>query len=761
MMKFIICIILFLQVPTVIAQTIKVVSQKNNLPLQFVLITSTNPETSALTDVKGETQFAPFEKSSSLLFRLTGFENVSLTIDSLRKLNFNVSMKEKNYTLGEVVVLGHNPNTQTINTVGKIDLLGFSSLRRSNDMFLDRTLNLVPGVKMELKSTTSQSRILIRGIGGKSSFGIRDVKVYYDGIPITDADGTTNLDDIDFTSLGKVEVIKGSSAGIYGSSIGGTINLFTKRARFQEKDLNEIVTLGSYGLLRSTFNFRAGTEKVNFFTNYSYQNYDGYRDHSHSLKQLVTFGGDFFVSEAQTLSFLVNYGYINDEYPGDVDSVDFTNNPETANPEYVNKNIGLDGKSFLLGVTNIYEITKTFENTTSVFLGNSFDVLPIESYYRKLNTNKAGARTLFSYDMNFDEASAAISFGGEIIRNFNIDKQYFISAQGEAGDIISDNELDVSQINLFLQGFVNFTSLTSLTISSGMSWSIYNVTDNLKFNDVDHSFSRTMGVYFTPGFLLRQTLSSEINFYAEVSTGFSAPTIPEISLPDGTVNSELNPEKSINYEIGSEVDLLESKIQLEISLFYLNLYNTFIPQTEQNGFTRYVNAGKSTNRGAELSISYKILEDREGLISLLRPFITYSYNNFKYEDYVLSGVDYSGLNVPGNSPGIFNAGLDINSSTGLYFYFTYNFTGPRYLNDSNKASIEAYSIIDAKIGFRKRLANVFTLQVYAGINNPTNEHYSPVVTVNQKALSSRGLPLYYNPGMLSNYYGALNLEYHF
>ncbi len=761
-MKIIFILIICASALTVLnAQTIVVVDRNENFPLNYVVITGNNSGESALTNSKGEAPFSPFKNSSSLTFQLTGYEKFTISADSLKTSGFKVGLTQKSYTLGEVLVLGRNPNTEVSKTIGKVDVLGFNYIRRTNDMYLDRIINLVPGVKMETRSSTSQSHILIRGIGGKSRFGIRDVKVYYDGIPLTDADGTTSIDNIDFTSLGKIEIIKGSSSGIYGSPVGGTVNLFTKRAHYQEKDLNEIITAGSDGLLRSTLNFRAGTNKLNFFTNYSYQNYDGYREHSHSKKQLFTFGGDFFVSESQTLSFLADYAYINDEFPGELDSVDFADNPQMANQAYIDKNIGLHSKSFLLGVTNIYKITDSFENTTSVLMGHTFNESPIEPFYNRNDMDKQGARTMFSYNSSLGDYKTTFAFGGEFIRNFNVERHYAISSTGVPGSITSDRELDLKHLNLFLQGTIFPGSSTAVTASTGLSQAEYDVRDNMKTDSIDFSLTRKLGAFFSPGILLKQNLSDKISVYAQVNSGFSAPTVSEISLSNGSVNKDLNPERSLNYEVGSDGDLFEDQLHYEVSLFYLNLYDSFIPQTDQDGFTRFVNAGKSTNKGAEVLLSYKLLENRAAFISLIRPFVTYSYNDFVFKDYKLGGTDYSGNEVPGLPHSLFNAGLDITSSTGLYLYLTYDYTGERPLTDNNSVYTDAYSVLDAKIGFRRRLADVFTLQVYAGLNNPTGENYSPIVAVNQRSKSGRGLPVYFNPAPKENYYGAINFEYHF
>ncbi len=756
-------LILFCFILTVnsFSQNLKVIDNNTSKPLQFVTITSQNSNASAVTNPKGEAPFSPFKNADTLIFQLTGYQKIIRTVDEIKKDNYLIKMSEKVYTLGEVLVQGRNPSNATPNLVGTIDLIKFREFFRSNDMYLTKTLDLVPGVRMQVRSTTSQSNILIRGIGGKSRFNERDVKIYYDGIPLTDADGTTSLNEIDFTSLGKIEVIKGSSGGLYGSSIGGVINLFSKRAHFQEKDFNQIVLAGSYGLLTSTTNFRSGTENSNYFANYSYQFLNGYRDHSVSNKKIATFGGDFFVSDAQTISLFINYAHVNDQFPGEIDSVDFYKNPTKANQAYIDKKIGSKSNGLLVGVSNIYKITSNFENTSSIFTGQDFIEAPIEPFYARNENTKMGLRSVFSYKPEISGIPVSLAFGGEMIRNFNLERHYNISPSGVQGAINADNEYDLRQYNLFAQGVADFTPMTNLIVSSGFSWSHYDFKDNFNLDAIDHSGLRNFKLTISPGVSIHQKLDENNSVYAQVNTGFSPPTVSEISNRDGSVNFNLKPETSITYEAGSYGSFFNDDLEYQLSLFYLKLNNSFIPQTLQNGFTEYVNAGSSDNKGIEAELSYKLISNNNNFVNQVRPFVNFSYNNFKYDNYVSGGVDYSGNYVPGIAPTLLNAGLDITTTYGFYFYATYNFVGKRYLNDNNVASDKAYSLLGAKFGFRRRIEHSYTLQFYVGVDNLTDTRYSPTLAVNQKSLSERGLPVYYNPAPGRNFYGAFNFEWHF
>ena len=762
MKKIVLLLIILFCVKLITAQTLTIVDKKTDKPIQLVVVHSEFPNVSAMTSSKGEVNLNLFKGADTLSFVLTGYEKQVLSMNQIKKMNYRVAMTGKSYTLSEVLVLGRNPNKEMPKTIGKVNILGYSDLRRNNDIFLDKTLNTIAGVRMDVRSTTSQSHILVRGIGGKSRFSIRDIKLYYDGIPITDADGTTSLTDIDFTSLGKVEVIKGSSAGLYGSSIGGVINLFSKRARYQEKDFNQYVTFGSFGMLTTTTNFRAGTDKVNFYANYSYQNLNGFRDHSHSKKEFVTFGGDFFVSDVQTLSLLINYAHVNDEFPGEIDSVDFANNPEKSNPAYPLKHIGINSKSFLIGVSQIYKISPNFENTSSVFMGQVQSENPIEPFFNRRSTSKVGARSVFSFNTYLGSAKSSFAFGGEVIRNFNVEKHYgfkpFFSDNIDA--INSDKEYDLKQFNLFVQSIINFDEMTTLTLSSGMSWSNYFVKDNLRAGGIDQTNEMKLGAYFTPGVSLTHEITKDISVYAQVSTGFSPPTVSELSLSNGSVNTTLNPEKSINYEIGSNGDLADNRFHYELSLFYLKIKDSFISQTV-NGVNEYVNAGSSDNKGLEAMLSYKLIDQQDNFINLVRPFVTYSYNDFKFDDFKTAAADFSGNDFTGLAHHLFNAGLDITTTPGFYFYATYNYVGKRPLVDDNSKYDDAYGVLDMKLGIRRRIQKEFTLQFYVGVNNLTDERYSPTIAINQRDKSSRNLPVYYNPAPGKNYYAAANFEYHF
>ncbi len=107
-------------------------------------------------------------------------------------------------------------------------------------------LNTVPGVRMEERSPGSY-RLSIRGSLLRSPFGVRDVKVYYDEIPLTDAGGNTYLNAIDVNSVQGIEVLKGPDGSLFGANSGGVV-LVNPFGRNTDSYVSAGLSAGSYGL---------------------------------------------------------------------------------------------------------------------------------------------------------------------------------------------------------------------------------------------------------------------------------------------------------------------------------------------------------------------------------------------------------------------------------------------------------------------------------------------------------------------------------
>ncbi len=97
------------------------------------------------------------------------------------------AQKELSDTLAlkEVVVKAYEQNRSLINVAAPVSVTTHAQLNRFGNMSILPALNITPGVSMEERSPGSY-RLNIRGSSLRSPFGVRDIKIYLNDIPLTD-----------------------------------------------------------------------------------------------------------------------------------------------------------------------------------------------------------------------------------------------------------------------------------------------------------------------------------------------------------------------------------------------------------------------------------------------------------------------------------------------------------------------------------------------------------------------------------------------
>ena len=155
-------------------------------------------------------------------------------------------------------------------TPASIGIINSQQLQQHGDESLLPALNTIPGVRMEERSPGSY-RLSIRGSLLRSPFGVRNVKVYVDDFPLTDAGGNTYLNLLDAKSIERVEILKGPDGSLFGANSGGVVLLNTKG---QQSDTSEIafgLAGGSYGLLHENASLKLTSDRSQFSFNQAWQ----------------------------------------------------------------------------------------------------------------------------------------------------------------------------------------------------------------------------------------------------------------------------------------------------------------------------------------------------------------------------------------------------------------------------------------------------------------------------------------------------------
>ncbi|MCX2485613.1 TonB-dependent receptor domain-containing protein [Pedobacter sp. MR2016-24] len=724
-------------------------------------IKTIDDQTLTVSDKKGYFELPANDTSQELKIVLIGFKT---QVISYKKQNglLNIQLDADEANLNEVRVTGFAGNRTKKETAGSIALITGKDINRGSGVSFQAALNAVPGVRMD-QSTLSEARISIRGNGVRSSFGIRNIKIYLNDIPVTEADGTTRIEALDVNSIGRAEVIKGPASSIYGAGTGGVINFQLQRSPYQEQSLEAVGLAGSYGLHKLAMTYRNGGDKINSYVSYGWQEYDGYRDRSNDSRRFLSGNFQLFPDKKRIITLLLNRTTQNSQIPGALTADQVAVNPEQANASNLDKQAGRYQTWTRIGLGQQYQINDQFSNSTSVFT-YSYDLNhPLPYAYLRNFYQSYGGRSRFSYNPGFSVLPTQFIIGGEFNEGLTKGTQY-VNNKGAEGAIIANIDYRNTLYSLFYQSETKLDDKTLLTF--GISY------NSLKYDVSNYILPAQSGIkrfkpQATPRVAISHNFAEALTLHASVSSGFSPPSSSEVKNVDGSINPLLQAEKGINYEINAKGNVPGSRLSYDLAVFKMDMKGELIGQSVQQGITIYNNAGKTTHDGAELAVSWQILrpEDNNQVLSL-RPFVALTYSDFKFKDYKILNANnevtanFDGNELTGVSPWVFNGGIDFETQYGIYIYMNYYFNDKMPLNDGNTAYNPSYQLLNSKLGYKKRLGKSFELNIYGGIDNIFNEAYSSIVSLNAVGFAG-AQPAYFNPSPKRNGYAGFGFKYLF
>jgi iron complex outermembrane receptor protein len=732
-----------------------------------VVISHTN--TATITDTQGLFTLQSASNFDSITVTFLGYASRTIAVTD-KSQSITVLLEVSSNSLNNVEILG-------IKQAQSVTTLNEGELNRASGLNLQDALNTVPGVTMSSRSPWGGQHIIIRGYypstdNGRSNsenFNGLGYQLYINNIPVTDASGTTVLDDIDMATLGKVEILKGPSP-LFGSYIAGAVNLYTPRPVTNQTSIQQQVIGGSNGLFRSNTTIQTATENSDFWINYGHQNYDGFRPHDNSNKDYLSLASNHYTGSKNMVSTYFSYSHSYEELAGELDSADFYGRKAISDSNYVGNNSHVDIESFRGGVTNKHQFCHNFSNTTTVFgSGNSLNQYFAHGFTLS-SSMSFGGRTAFNYETrNTDKANVEGTVGasfqksnqnsqGDFILPFIAQPPPGFSAY-TPGMIPSDVRNYAMNYNFFTQWSLKLPSRLTITAGANLIFSEFGTknlltpTGNTYIGNPGFIPSTTNAIYldyptytkafspvFAPSISVIKVLNRNISVYGNISEGFAPPVLGQMTNSTGQVDVDLKPEKALQYELGTKGTVgTNGKLSYQFALYDLDITDRLVAVTS-NKVTSYTNAGEERNMGAELFLRYNLIDNRDAAITVVRPWMSYTYSNYTYADFKIHGTtksgadtitaDYSGKKVAAVAPNALNLGVDIDTKAGLYFSGTFRYVDKVPVTFDNVNYMNAYSLLGAKIGFKKTFGKV-AINIFGGADNLLGSTYYSFIFVGQ------------------------------
>ncbi len=635
-----------------------------------------------------------------------------------------IQAQDSTTVLPEVQVKAFEKKRSLLSSPDALARVDSGFLKISNGLSFSPVLNAVAGVRLEERSLGSY-RVAIRGSALRSPFGVRNVKIYWNEIPLTDAGNNTYFQLFEPALFHEIIISKGPAGGMYGAGTGGVMLLYSPvYQQFSQVAHEELYnSLGGY---KQTWDVRLKQGQATHRIFASYWNQEGYRVQSDLHKRFVSYAYARSFKTTGSLNFMAYYGHLNYQTPGGLTLAQYLTNPTQARPKAgtiqgaVEQQATFDIKSFFsaLSIGNQWHenISWSWANALQI---NRIENPSIRNYEIRKEPNFS-SRGVIHYKNKSNEMYSA-DVGYEFLTG-QFDSQTFANNLGEKGNLQLEQNTSVRQLTVFLQHDFAFKNDWNITLSGSLNrmWTQLNANETI----------------FSPRLALSKKIKNNHSLVAKIAQGFSPPSIGEIRPSSGDINPTLKAEKGWNYEL-SYRGKSTFGLSYNLTLYQFDLAETIALRRTADGADYFVNVGRTLQKGLELELNYQYK-------ALFTVHTATSWQNYRFKDYTSVTNNYSGNFLTGTSPFIQSVYANVSITKKLVLIPQFIFTDKIYLNDANTDILPASRLWNTKVqyGFSvKKLQG----HLWASVDNIGNERYSAGPDLNAVGLR------YYNAAAGRNF----------
>lgn len=656
--------------------------------------------------------------------------------------------------LNDVVVKAYEQNRKLTDVGAPISIVSKASLNRFSNLSILPALNTNPGVRMEERSPGSY-RLNIRGSSLRSPFGVRDIKIYWNEIPLTDPGGNTYLNELGYYNFQSLEIIKGTAGSLYGAGIGGAV-LINSMPAVWEKGISVDYTGGSFNTNSTSATVRAGDGDHRNIFSYAHQTSDGYRQQTQMRRDVGSWETQIRTSNKQTVHAYMLYSDLYYQTPGGLTLTEYNKNAQMARPATgtqpgaVQAQAAIFQKNFTTGISSTWHWGDHWQNTTAVYGAYTDFTNPGIRVYEYRQEPHFGGRTVFQYKRDVGIGSLQLNAGAEAQKGFFETRDY-ANKSGVQDVLQTDDRLNNWTYMGFVQADLKFDHGWTLTAGASYNVNALDITRVSVIPPVKHDIR--FDNKLAPRIALLKKLTPEISVYASASRGFSTPTVQELEKSNGVVGPPLQPENGIDYELGTRGSLLHGRLFFDVDGFFFHIRNAIVQRIDSFGVSYSINAGGTNQHGLETFVSYHLIDNPAGFVTGLQLFVSDTWHDFHYSSFIQDTSNFTGHRLPSVPPQLVVTGLDVLLHLGVYANITYTYSEHVALNDANTAWAGSYNLMGGRLGFRHIFSGgKLKLDAYTGIDNAFNVRYSLGDDFN--AAAGR----YYNAAAGRNYFAGLSLN---
>ncbi|GKK94601.1 TonB-dependent receptor PqqU [Klebsiella pneumoniae] len=636
---------------------------------------------------------------------------------------------------------------------------------------LSESLGAVPGLQVQNRQNYAQDlQLSIRGFGSRSTYGVRGLRIYVDGIPATMPDGQGQTSNIDIGSVDTIEVLRGPFSALYGNSSGGVINV-TSQTGTQPPTVEASSYYGSFGTwhygMKATGAVGDGshagdvdyTVSTNRFTTH------GYRDHSGARKNLANARLGVRINDVSKLTLLLNSVDIKANDAGGLTADEWRDNPRQS-PRGDQYNTRKNTRQTQAGLRYERQLSAQDDLSVMMYAGER-ETTQFQSIPRAPQLKPSHAGGVIDLTRHYQGIDTRLTHRGELLVPVTLTagldyenmserrKGYenFVMVNGapqygEQGALRRNERNLMWNIDPYLQTQWQLTD--KLSLDAGVRYSSvwfdsndYYITPGNGDDSGDASYHKWL-----PAGSLKYALTDAWNVYLSAGRGFETPTINELSYRSDNqsgLNFGLKPSTNDTVEIGSKTRIGNGLFTA--ALFQTNTDNEIVVDSSSGGRTSYKNAGKTRRQGMELGLDQQFGES-------WRLKAAWTWLDATYRTNVCDDASCNGNRIPGIARNMGYASFGYQPEQGWYAGSDIRYMSEIMANDENTAKAPSWTVVGLTTGYKWSYGRM-DMDLFGRIDNLFDREYVGSVIVNE----SNGR--YYEPAPGRNYGIGLNLAWRF
>jgi iron complex outermembrane receptor protein len=605
---------------------------------------------------------------------------------------------------------------------------------------MSEVLSSIPGLQAKDRQNQAQDiQISIRGFGARSSFGVRGIRLYVDGIPATMPDGQGQVSHVDLASASAVEVLKGPFSVLYGNSSGGVIQIFSEAGESPTKQ-STLFSTGSDGLRR--LGVKAAGAEGNFDYSLSANRFiaNGFRDHSASERTVNNARLDWLTQSGMQLTLLANTLDLKADDPLGLTQAQSDSSPRSTVASALQFNTRKLVQQRQIGLVAEQSLTSTDRLHLMVYGGvRSVDqYLAIPVAVQAALTHPGGVialdRNYGGFDLRWTHHADLLGRPMTVISGFSYDLldeqrrgyQNFNGYKlGVEGALRRNERNTVNNADPYVN--VTWMPTPLWTLNAGVRSSEVGFKSEDRYitpNNGDDS-GRTNYRAALPVVGASYAPSQSLRLYASLGKGYETPTFNELAYrPNGAtgLNFSLKPSSSTSAEAGLKWRVRHAddgtSVEAGTALFQSDTRDEISVLSSSGGRTIYQNTGDTRRRGVELSLAAKLRGDWQAQTAA-----TLMDTEF------VNGLN-SGNHIPGVARTAWSGELAWKPKSGWRAGIDAQALGDVWVDDANSAAAPGFATFGSHVGYALETGG-WKISTIFRIDNVFDRHYAGSVIVNE------------------------------